>query len=207
MSKKVDKMSASKTQKTWITVKAPPYFNQVDLPKILASSSEAVLNRRITVSLSDLTGDIRQIQVFLKFRIVDVSGGVARTRFDQLELAREYVRGMVRRGTTKTEIITDVETRDGAKLRVFTIVISKGKVHRSKRTAVRKIGSQILTEKASKSTFDEFTQEIVLGKASAEIFSSARKILSVNALEIRKVKVLAPPSPIQANAAAADARQ
>ncbi len=169
-------------------------FNQVDLPRVLAQSNEAVLNRRITVSLSDLTGDIRQIQVFLKFRIVGVEGGIAKTRFDQLELAREYVRGMVRRGTTKTEVITDVETRDGARLRVFTIVISKGKVHRSKRTAVRKAGNRILIEKATNSSFDEFVQEIVLGKASAEIFSAARKIVSVNALEIRKVKVLSPPN-------------
>jgi len=187
-------MSASKLQKTWVSVKAPMSFNQVDLPRVLAQSNEAVLNIRITVSLSDLTGDIRQIQVFLKFRIVDVEGGVAKTRFDQLELAREYVRGMVRRGTTKTEVITDVETRDGARLRVFTIVISKGKVHRSKRTAVRKAGSRILIEKATNSSFDEFVQEIVLGKASAEIFSAARKIVSVNALEIRKVKVLSPPN-------------
>lgn len=187
-------MSASRSQKVWVPVKAPPSFNQVDLPKILANSPEAVLNRRITVSLSDLTGDIRQIQVFLKFKIIDVGGGVAKTRFDQLELAREYVRGMVRRGTTKIEIITDVDTKDGAHLRIFTIVISKGKVHRSKRTAVRKVGSQILQEKASKSTFEEFTQEIVLGKASAEIFAAARKIVSINALEIRKVKVLSPPA-------------
>lgn len=200
-------MSASKSQKVWVPVKAPPSFNQADLPKILAKSPEEVLNRRITVSLSDLTGDIRQVQVFLKFKIIDVSGGVAKTRFDQLELAREYVRGMVRRGTTKIEIITDVETKDGARLRVFTMVISKGKVHRSKRTAVRKVGSQILQEKASKSTFEEFTQEIVLGKASAEIFSAARKIVSVNALEIRKVKVLSPPAPERATQAAAETAQ
>lgn len=198
---------SSKSQKIWVPVKAPTSFNQVDLPKILARSPEEVLNRRITVSLSDLTGDIRQVHVFLKFRIIDVSGGVAKTRFDQLELAREYVRGMVRRGTTKIEIITDVDTKDGAHLRVFTIVISKGKVHRSKRTAVRKIGDKILQEKAANSTFEEFTKEIVLGKAAAEIFSAARKIISINALEIRKVKVLSPPKMERPTESVAEAAQ
>lgn len=198
---------SSKSQKIWVPIKAPPSFNQADLPKILASSPEEVLNRRITVSLSDLTGDIRQVHVFLKFRIIDVGGGVAKTRFDQLELAREYVRGMVRRGTTKIEIITDVDTKDGAHLRVFTMVISKGKVHRSKRTAVRKIADKILQEKAANTTFEEFAQEIVLGKAAAEIFSAARKIISINALEIRKVKVLSPPKTEKPAESVAEAAQ
>ncbi|MEM0120459.1 MAG: 40S ribosomal protein S3a/S1 [Thermoprotei archaeon] len=200
-------MSASKLQKTWISVKAPPSFNQVDLPRILTQTNEAVLNRRITVSLSDLTGDIRQLHVFLKFRVIEVNGGIAKTRFDQLELAREYVRGMVRRGTTKTEAITDVETRDGARLRVFTIIISKGKVHRSKRTAVRKTTDHILTDKATNNSFDGFVQEIVQGKASAEIFTAARKIVSVNALEIRKVKVISPPNPEQPIQGAVETKQ
>ncbi len=187
--------SSSKIQKVWVPVRAPTAFNQVELPRIMSQSIEAALNRRITVSLSDITGDIRQVQLFLKFRVIDVTGGVARTRFDQLELAREFVRGLSRRGTTKTEAVSDVSTRDGALVRVFVVAVTRGKIHRSKRTAVRALAYQILEEKANKLGFDQFTQEIVLGKAAAEIFAASRKIASINTLEIRKVKVLRPPTP------------
>jgi small subunit ribosomal protein S3Ae len=187
--------SVSKAQKIWVPVRAPSAFNQVELPRIMAQSTESILNRRITVSLSDITGDLRQVQVFLKFRIIDVTGGVAKTRFDQLELAREFVRGISRRSTTKTELVSDVETKDGARLRIFIVAVTRGKIHRSKRTAIRKTGQQILETKASQTSFDQFTQEIVLGKAAAEIFAAARKIAGINTLEIRKVKVLSPPLP------------
>ncbi|PSN86736.1 hypothetical protein B9Q11_03345 [Candidatus Marsarchaeota G2 archaeon ECH_B_SAG-F08] len=187
---------SSKVQKVWISVSAPPNFNQAPLPKILASSPEAVLNRRVTVSLSDITGDIRQAHVFVKFRIIEVTDNTAKTRFDQLELAREFVRGMARRGTTKTEVITDVFTKDDAHLRIFIVAISKGRLHRSKRTAIRKVAGEILINKATNLLFDQFTQELVFGKMTSEIFAAARKIANISTLEVRKVKVLRPPTHI-----------
>ncbi|MCL5788397.1 MAG: hypothetical protein M1357_01115 [Candidatus Marsarchaeota archaeon] len=176
-----------------MAVKAPAAFNGVELPRILASSTEEALNRKVTVSLSDMTGDLRQVQIFIRFKITEILGGVARTRFDQLELAREFVRGMSRRGTTKTEIMADVSTSDGGILRIFIVAVSRGKIHRSKRTAMRHIGYDIMQKHASENTFNKFIQDIVLGKVAAEVYSAARKIANINTLEIRKVKVLSPP--------------
>lgn len=185
---------SSKVSKLWVSVNAPAVFNQIPLPKIMTSSPESIINRRITVSLSDITGDIRQVQVFLKFRVTQVEGTTARTRFDQLELAREYVRGMVRKGITKTEAILEAETKDGALVRIFVVTISRGKLHRSKRTAIRKAVEGVFVAKAQESLFNDFVQYIVMGRAGADIASEVRKIASVNTLEIRKVKVLRPPA-------------
>jgi small subunit ribosomal protein S3Ae len=185
---------SSKANKLWVSINAPAVFNQIPLPKIMTSSPESIINRRITVSLSDITGDIRQVQVFLKFRITNVEGNTARTRFDQLELAREYVRGMVRKGITKTEAILEAETKDGALVRIFVVTINRGKLHRSKRTAIRKAVENVFVTKANESLFNDFVQYIVMGRAGADIASEVRKIASVNTLEIRKVKVLRPPS-------------
>lgn len=181
------------SMKKWFTVYAPPAFNFMEIAQVPANDEKNLLNRTIEVTLYDITGDINFLHVKLKFQIVYVVGNKAFTQFKLHELARDYIRSIVRRGSTKVEGWFDVETKDGALLRVAGLALTTHRCKTSQEKAIRKIMGEIIEEKAMKLNFDEFIQEAVLGKIASDIFNSARKIYPLRKAEIMKIKVLKMP--------------
>jgi len=182
--------------KKWYTVYASSAFGFAELGEIPANDDKSLLGRTMEVSMYDITKDISQLPIKLKFQIVRVEGNKAYTQFKGMELSRDYLREIVRRGTSKVSGIFDVYTKDGVHLRVFTLVVTMQRVKTSQKKAIRKISGEVVTEKASSLTLDEFVQEVVLGQVASEIFNKARKIYPLRKVEIEKIKVLTPTSEI-----------
>jgi len=178
--------------KKWYTVYASSAFGFAELGLVPALTDEHLLRRTIEVSLFDLTKDITQLPYKLKFQIVKVEGNKAYTQFKGFELTRDYIRSLVRRGSSKIDGIFDVHTKDGVHLRVMVMAITLHRAKTSQKKAIRKIMKEIVEEFAAKLDFDAFIQEAVLGKISSEIFNRAKKIYPLRKCEVRKIKVLTP---------------
>ncbi|RLF16789.1 MAG: 30S ribosomal protein S3ae [Thermoprotei archaeon] len=181
------------SRKKWFSVYAPPAFGLKEVASIPAFDERQLINRTVEVTLYDLTGDLSQLHIKLKFQIKYVDGDKAFTQFKGFELARDYIRSIVRRGSTKIEGFFDVETKDGARLRVATLALTLKRCKTSQAKAIRKIMGEIVTTRASQLNFDEFIQEAVLGKIASEIFNKAKKIYPLRRAEVEKIKVLQPP--------------
>jgi small subunit ribosomal protein S3Ae len=52
---------------------------------------------------------------------------------------------------------------------------------------------QIVQGKASELTFDQFVQEMVLGKIASDVYNEAKKIAPLRHVGIRKSRLLAQP--------------
>ncbi len=176
--------------KKWFPVYASSAFGFAEIGEIPANTEKHLIGRTVEISLYQITGDISQIPIKLKFQIVKVINGKAYTQFKGFELARDYLRSLVRRGTTKVDGIFDVETKDGVKLRVAVMAITQHRVKTSQEKAIRKIAKEVVEKAASNLTFDEFVQEAVLGKIASEVYNKARKIYPLRKVEVRKIKVL-----------------
>ncbi|MCD6096559.1 MAG: 30S ribosomal protein S3ae [Thermoprotei archaeon] len=181
------------SRKRWFTVYAPPAFGLKEVATIPAFDAKQLINRTVEVTLYDLVGDISQLHIKLKFQIKHVEGDKAFTQFKGFELARDYIRSIVRRGSTKIEGFFNVETKDGAQLRVATLALTMKRCKTSQEKAIRKIMGEVVVSRASQLNFDEFIREAVLGKIASEIFNRARKIYPLRRAEVEKVKVLQPP--------------
>lgn len=176
--------------KKWYTVYASSAFGFAEIGEIPANDEKSLIGRTVEISLYQITNDISQLPIKLKFQIVKVINGKAYTQFKGFELARDYVRSLVRRGTTKVEGYFDVTTKDGVDLRVAVMVITQHRIKTSQEKAIRKIAKEVVEKAASNLTFDEFIQEAVLGKIASEVYSKARKIYPLRKVEVRKIKVL-----------------
>jgi SSU ribosomal protein S3AE len=77
------------------------------------------------------------------------------------------------------------------------MVITQSRVKTSQKKAIRKIVLDFITEKASSMNFNEFIQEVVLGKVASEVENLVKKIYPPRKVEVRKVKVLTSPFEIQ----------
>ena len=111
-------------EKNWYTVYAPALFGNCEIGETLGLGPEDLVGRTMETTLREVTGDFTQQHVKLYFQISDVKGGKAYTRFTGHDLTRDYVRMHVRRGTTRVDIITDVSTADGYRVRVRALAFT-----------------------------------------------------------------------------------
>jgi len=176
--------------KSWYQVYAPPAFGEVELPAVVSDDPSKLIGSTVEATLYDITGDYSHINIKLKFQIVRVEGGKAYTEFKGEEYLGDYLRSLVRRGSSKVDGIFDVETRDGYKLRIFLLCCAVKRISRSQAKAIRSIGRKIISDKASTLNFIQFVQEAVLSKLASDVYNEAKKIVPLRHVGIRKIKVL-----------------
>jgi len=188
------KVKAIKAQpKVWITILAPKYFGFVELGKTMTSSPAKVIRRTLWTTLYSITNDFSHQHIKLRFQIIKVEGDKAYTIFKGHELARDYVRSLIRRGSSRVDSIFDVETKNGYRLRVFMLAVTVKRAKTSQKSAIRAIMKQVVEERASQLSFEDFVQELVLGKISSDAYNKAKKIYPLRKVEAMKSKLLQVP--------------
>jgi small subunit ribosomal protein S3Ae len=191
MPRKAIKVKDKWKEKTWLQVEAPAIFGNKVVAQIPITGTEFAAGRIVETTLYDLVGEEEEQHAMkLKLQVKEVQGNVAKTNFKQFELARETLKSLIRKGTSIIDFYKNIETKDGAKFRVFGIVYTSTKINASRKKAIRKIADDIVQEKAKKLTFGPFVLESVLGKMASEIFDGSKKIVKIRYTSIRKLKVL-----------------
>ncbi|WEU39721.1 MAG: 30S ribosomal protein S3ae [Candidatus Odinarchaeum yellowstonii] len=188
--------SASKDQwamKEFFTVVSPKYLGNIEIGQTMANSKEAVIGRVVETTLYDITGDISLIHVKIFLQITSVDGNKAYTIFKGHDLTRDYLRSLIRRGTTRIDGRFSVSTKDGYKMIISTIAFTNNRAKTSQEQAVRKIMKDIVYKKAGELNFEQFVQEAVLGKVASEIYNEAKKIVPLRKCEVRKSKLISLP--------------
>lgn len=181
--------------KKWYKVIAPKIFGGVSLGDIPADDPDKLIGRVVETTLYDLTGDITQVHFKLYFQVIEVQEDKAITRFRGHELARDYMKSLIRRKSSKIQAIVDVQTSDGYVLRVTGVVLTSYRCKSSQKRAIRKVMMEHLKKRASEMTFDQFINAIVSYQLANEIAELARKIYPVRRAEIYKTKLLMIPGP------------
>lgn len=179
--------------KKWFSVYAPSYLGGVFLAEVPASEPQKLLLRTLEVSLFDITKDLSHLPIKLKFQIRKVDGLKAITRFKGLELTRDYIRSLVRKGTSKVSAIVEVKTKDGWVMRIAVLAITTHRIGSAQKSAMRKRMFDVLTRKASEMDIGQFLKEVLEGLLTADLFVAGKKIAPLRKVEIAKIKVLKYP--------------
>ncbi|BBD71809.1 30S ribosomal protein S3ae [Sulfodiicoccus acidiphilus] len=180
--------------KRWYPIFAPRIFGEVQLGVTPAYSAEMALGRKVETTLYELSGDTSMIHVHLYFKAAKNNGERLDTMFVGHEMSRDYIRSLIRRKSSKVNVIVDVTTKDGYTMRLKGLALTTYRCHRSQRTALRNIMSEVLKKKAQESSFDQFIQDVVFGKLSNDLFEVGKKIYPLRKVEIEKSKVLRLPA-------------
>ncbi|MBL7160593.1 MAG: hypothetical protein ISS93_01940 [Candidatus Aenigmarchaeota archaeon] len=178
--------------KDWFTVKAPAMFNGKELGEIPATSSQSLPGRTLEVSLADLVNNPSKYHIIVKFRIYSVKDSEALTRFDGLNLVKSQIFRVVRKRTSKVEVVGDVETKDNWKLhyKIFAVLnkVSDQEIQRK----VRKKVIGFVKDFASKSSVDDFVKTACDGLIQKNIKKFSSNIYPIRHCEIVKVEVKKP---------------
>ncbi|MEZ0319585.1 MAG: 30S ribosomal protein S3ae [Pyrobaculum sp.] len=194
---KQEKVSISKKDpwalKKWYSVYAPSYLGGVFLAEVPASEPQKLLMRTLEVTLYDITKDISHLPVKLRFQINKVDGLRVGTRFKGLELTRDYIRSLVRKGTSKVAATTNFQTKDGWVLRVTVLAVTTHRIGTAQKSAVRQRIFETLFKKAAEMDIGQFLKEALEGTLTADLFLASKKIAPMRKVEVAKIKVLKYP--------------
>jgi small subunit ribosomal protein S3Ae len=196
--------------KQWVIVNKPAGFEPPgSVNYVPVTEAEQAKGRVIENTLHDLmkgnpdqTMDQHQIKVYVQ--IENIADGTANTRFKGHEYAKEFLRSLVRRGSSMVSFVHDYTTQDGYKFRVAFIALTQRRVNASKKHEIRMIADKILSEKIPQMTVEQFVQQVTGSKSTgipretnsligAVIYEEARKIAMIRHIGIKKTKLISTP--------------
>lgn len=178
-------------EKRWITVLAPDSFNNVPLAYIPITDDENAVGRVVEVTLYDiLKGDQSQHQYKIFFQINKIQGDSATTIFKKYEYAKEFLRSVVRRGSSKINFIVDAKTKDGFIFRLKLIILTHRQLNTSRKHALRLIAKDVIDKTIPQMTIEQFVQATCYGKINSDIMAAAKKLIRIRHVGFEKVKLV-----------------
>ena len=189
-------VSRQRQEKRWYTVLAPEQFDRAELGETTADDPEQVYGRTIETTLGELKSDAGENNTKLTFRINDVGSDSAYTEFVEHELTRDYLRSLVRRGSSKIESFVTVLTTDDYRVQVQPVAFTTKKADHSQERAIRKRMTELVEEAADERTFEDLVDSVVEGRLSSAIYAEAKTIYPVRRVEVQKLTVEARPEEV-----------
>ena len=178
-------------EKRWITVHAPESFNVVPIAYVPITSDENAIGRVVEVTLYDiLKGDPSQHQYKMYFQINKVDGDKASTIFKRFEYSKEFLRSLVRRGSSKINFIIDIKTKDGYIFRIKVIALTHRQLNTSRKHALRLIAQDVINKTVPEMTVEQFVQATCYSKINSDIMAAFKKVIRIRHVGLEKVKLI-----------------
>jgi small subunit ribosomal protein S3Ae len=192
--KKAGRVRDKWRDKQWVIVNSPPAFGSVPLNYVPITAIETSKGRVIENTMYDiLRQDPTQHQTKVFVQIETIRDGIASTIFKGHEYAKEFLRSLVRRGSSMISHTHDYTTSDGYIFRVVMIAFSQKRINSSKRHEIRILTHRLLAQRIPQLTVDQFVQEVTMGKMGADLLSETKKVASLRHIGIRKTKLISTP--------------
>jgi len=189
-------VSRQRQEKRWYTVLAPEQFDRRELGSALAEEPEQLYDRTIQTTLADLNNEGGENNTKLTFRVNDVGSDTAYTEFIRHELTRDYLRSLVRRGSSKVAAYVTTLTTDDYRVQIQPVAFTTKKADASQEKAIRRTMIDLTEEAAEDRTFAELTDSIVNGHLSGAIYSEAKTIYPLRRVEVQKFTLEAHPEEV-----------
>ncbi|MDY7082969.1 MAG: 30S ribosomal protein S3ae [Halobacteria archaeon] len=189
-------VSKSGRGKKWYQILASQEFDRAELGKTPADEPENLQGRTVETTLGELTNDLSENNTKVKFQVTEVGSDSVYTDFQGHELTRDYIRSLVRRGTSKIDDNIVVRTTDDYRVRVQPVSFTAKKADASQVQKIRQIMREMVSENGSEHTFEEFIDAIVSGRLSSAIYNEAKQIYPLRRVEIQKSSVEATPEEV-----------
>lgn len=189
-------VSKSGRGKDWYKILASQEFDRAELGETPADEPESLHGRKIETTLSEITDDFSENNTKVLFQVTEVGKDSAYTEFEGHELTRDYIRSLVRRGTSKIGDVITVRTADDYRVQLQPVAFTAKKADDSQEKSIRHRMNRIVSTKGEELTFEELIDAVVSGRLSSAVYNEAKEIYPVRRVEVQKSKVLATPEEV-----------
>lgn len=179
-----------KKKKKWYGIIAPKEFNNKLIGETFAAEPGEMVGRALKVNLMNLYNDYKRQGVNLRLKVVSVNDDNAVCKTVGYELLKSHSRRAVRKGTDKMDDSFVAEAKDGAKLRVKPMIITRHRVSDAVVSDIRKKAAAYLSGKFKELNSIEVFESIIQTKLQKELRGSLLKTCPIGACEIRSLELL-----------------
>jgi len=113
----------------------------------------------------------------------------AYTQLNGIELLRDFVARMVRKRTSRVDLIEDITSKDGVKARYKLLLITKRRVKTSTKKDIRKAMKEVLEEFVKSNEFKDVVLAFLNETLHRKIIERTNKIYPVGYFDLRKLEV------------------
>ena len=178
-------------RKDWYEVIAPKIFNEKPVGMILASDPKQLIGRTVRATLYDLTDDVRKSHMNLNLEIVEVDkANKAKTRVKSFELARDYVRSLFRRATTKIDAVVTVKLKDDFVVRIKPFMVTTSKCDSSQKHQIRRTLLEKTYIFARTQTLESLLTEVLSDRLPKILKEQCKVIFPIKNVEVRMIEIL-----------------
>ncbi|MBU4535537.1 MAG: 30S ribosomal protein S3ae [Euryarchaeota archaeon] len=180
-------------EKQWYRIISPEGFGEDEIGITPSRDPDFLVKRKVEATMRELAGDFSKQYVKLKFQVKNVVGDTAHTKFIGHEVTTDYVRSMIRRGSSRIDAPVIVETKEGYNIKLHVLAITTRRAKSSQQKFMRETIDELLKKIVADKSFTELVEAVVTGKIASEIYHRAKKIYPLKRVEIIKTKVLEEP--------------
>jgi small subunit ribosomal protein S3Ae len=182
--------------KQWLILNSPDSFGNFGghhINYLPITDPNTAIGRVVENTLFDIKKQDpadHKTKVFVE--IEKVNEGVASTIFKGHEYGKEFLRSLVRRGSSMITHIQNYTTKDGDEFRVEIIAFSQRRINSSKKHELRRVIHQLLSEKIPQWDLNAFIKQVTDDNSefNREILEKGRKISSLRHIGIKKTKLV-----------------
>ena len=182
--------------KQWLILNSPDSFGNFGghhINYLPITDPNTAIGRVVENTLFDIKKQDpadHKTKVFVE--IEKVNEGVASTIFKGHEYGKEFLRSLVRRGSSMITHIQNYTTKDGDEFRVEIIAFSQRRINSSKKHELRRVIHQLLSEKIPQWDLNTFIKQVTDDNSefNREILEKGRKISSLRHIGIKKTKLV-----------------
>jgi small subunit ribosomal protein S3Ae len=164
-------------------------FGEGQLAETPAIDPKAVAGRTVESNVAELTGQPNKYYMNMKFRVDRVEDGRAYTRFHGYSCAKEHLFRVVRKRSQKVRAVSDVETKDGWKLHIVSLVILNRNTDVEVQRKVRKLVVSELAEKVRDMDISSLMRSITGGVLQKDIRKMGNRIYPIRFSEVESIEV------------------
>ncbi|MCL2115055.1 MAG: 30S ribosomal protein S3ae [Methanobrevibacter sp.] len=177
-------------EKSWYTIKTPIAFGDKEIGDTPSREPDFLIGRGVEVTMRELTGDFSKQYIKLKFEVDNVAGNIANTKFTGHKVTTDYVRSMIRRGTSRIDSHVSIKTKDDYKMKLHVLAITTRRSKSSQQKFMRETIADLVERLASEKSYEDVIETSVNGRMASEIYHKAKKIYPLKRVEIIKSTVI-----------------
>ena len=175
--------------KGWFKVHVPENLGKAYIGDTIANDPESVIGRIMQATLGEITNDYAKQHIKMRFRISSVTGDAAYTEFVGHEVTRDYLRGLIKRRSTRVDCLVPIVTKDQKKVRLTISCYTLARANVGQIHAIRNAITVNVQAQAAAWDLNTLVTVIVNGEISRDLFKVVKLLYPVRRIEVVKSKV------------------
>ncbi|MFH1396260.1 MAG: hypothetical protein ABIG93_02580, partial [archaeon] len=176
-------------KKTWFKVLAPAIFGMKEIGESYLTTAENAVGRLMKVNLRNLTGSMRDQNVYITLKISGTKGSALQTQAVGYELVPIFLKRIIRKRSSRIDEVLKFKTQNNKEIVLKALILTFNRNNRSVGTSIRKALQELLNEEISKTNFETFLGNLVNMKVQHGLKKKLNKIYPLKDVLIRDMRL------------------